>query len=95
MSEFNNLSSKIIDLRKNIVRLSSSSDDDRATALNLIAEGLVRDKEMIYKANSKDMEDARENNTTPALVARLKFDEHKLQGVLDGIKMVGESEDPI
>lgn len=95
MSEFNNLSSKIIDLRKNIVRLSSSSDEDRAAALNLIAEGLVRDKEMIYKANSKDMEDARENNTTPALVARLKFDDHKLQGVLDGIKMVGESEDPI
>ncbi len=95
MSEYNELSSKIIDLRKNIVRLSSSSNEDRADALCLIAEGLVRDKELIYKANKADLKTAESSKTSSALVARLKFDDHKLQGVLDGIKMVGEAEDPI
>jgi glutamate-5-semialdehyde dehydrogenase len=95
MSEYNELSSKIIDLRKNIVRLSSSSNKDRAVALMLIADGLVRDKELIYKANKADLHAASANDTSSALVARLKFDDHKLQSVLDGIDMVKDGEDPI
>jgi glutamate-5-semialdehyde dehydrogenase len=95
MSEYNELSSKIINLRKNIVKLSSSSNEDRADALSLIATGLVRDKELIYKANKEDLENAKSCDTSAALVARLKFDDHKLQGVLDGIKMVGDADDPI
>lgn len=95
MSEYNEISNKIINLRKNIVRLSSSSNQDRSDALNLISEGLIRDKALIFEANRIDLENAQSTKTSSALIARLKFDEHKLQGVLDGINMVRDGEDPI
>lgn len=95
MSEYNELSSKIINLRKDIVRLSSSSNKDRADALALIAEGLVRDKELIYSANKADLNAAQSDGTQSALVARLKFDDHKLESVLSGIEMVKDGDDPI
>jgi glutamate-5-semialdehyde dehydrogenase len=95
MSTKYTLSQEIINLRGNIVRLSASSNEDRIKALELISKGLVQDKTEIFKANDKDMEDAKEENTKESLVARLKFDDHKMDSVLAGIKMVADSEDPI
>lgn len=95
MSTINTLASQIIDLKSKIVKLSSSSDDMRAEALKLIAEGLIRDKDEIYKANKLDLKNAGDLKVASSLVARLKFDESKLSGVLDGIKTVASSEDPI
>lgn len=95
MSNQNTLSNEIINLRADIVRLSASSNEDRVNALELIAKGLLRDKDEIFKANSNDMNDATKDNTKDSLVARLKFDDHKMDSVLAGIKMVADSDDPI
>ncbi|MBK5200151.1 MAG: glutamate-5-semialdehyde dehydrogenase [Spirochaetaceae bacterium] len=95
MSTKYTLSQEIINLRANIVRLSASSNEDRIKALKLMAKGLVQDRTEIFKANDKDMELAKDENTKESLVARLKFDEHKMDSVLAGIKMVANSEDPI
>lgn len=89
------LSQEIINLRGNIVRLSASSNEDRIKALELMANGLVKDKIEIFKSNDKDMEIAKAEKTKESLVARLKFDEHKMDSVLAGIKMVSDSDDPI
>lgn len=89
------LAMQIMALKKDIVKLSASSVEQRNKALSLIREGLIRDKEEIYKANKEDLERSLSENTAQALIARLKFDDHKLDSVLAGIDMIGNSEDPI
>ncbi len=95
MSSKNTLSQEIKQLRKNIIKLSASSNEDRMIALDLMAKGLLRDKDEIFSANKIDMDEACKEDTKASLVARLKFDDHKMDGVLAGIKMVSDSEDPI
>ncbi|MGD1816435.1 MAG: glutamate-5-semialdehyde dehydrogenase [Pleomorphochaeta sp.] len=91
----NNLEKQIIELREQIVRLSSSSLSVRNEALTLIKNGLVRDKEMIFEANSKDLLAAKESNLPSAIASRLKFDEKKLEASLLGLDMVISQSDPI
>ncbi len=91
----NNLEKQIIELREQIVRLSSSSLSVRNEALTLIKDGLVRDKEMIFEANSKDLHSAKESNLPSAIASRLKFDDKKLEASLLGLDMVISQSDPI
>lgn len=91
----NNLEKQIIELREQIVRLSSSSLSVRNEALTLIRNGLVRDKEMIFEANGKDLLAAKESNLPSAIASRLKFDEKKLEASLLGLDMVISQSDPI
>ncbi|MGD1819312.1 MAG: glutamate-5-semialdehyde dehydrogenase [Pleomorphochaeta sp.] len=91
----NNLEKQIIELREQIVRLSSSSLSVRNEALTLIKNGLVRDKEMIFEANGKDLQAAKESNLPSAIASRLKFDEKKLEASLLGLDMVISQSDPI
>jgi len=91
----NSLENQIIKLRENIVKLSSSTTKERNSALNLIKLGLIRDKEIIFEANKKDLELAKESNISNTLIARLKFNEKKLESAVDGIDMVIEQKDPI
>ena len=91
----NNLEKQIIELREQIVRLSSSSLSVRNEALTLIKNGLVRDKEMIFEANGKDLLAAKESNLPSAIASRLKFDEKKLEASLLGLDMVISQNDPI
>ncbi|MCY1152507.1 MAG: glutamate-5-semialdehyde dehydrogenase [Sphaerochaetaceae bacterium] len=89
------LENKIKDLRKNIVKLSSSSNETRNEALNLIKEGLIRDKELIFKANKLDLIAAKEANLSSPIISRLKFDEKKLNSSVSGLEQVMNQKDPV
>jgi glutamate-5-semialdehyde dehydrogenase len=89
------LENKIKDLRKNIVKLSSSSNETRNEALNLIKEGLIRDKELIFKANELDLTAAKEANLSSPIISRLKFDEKKLSSSVSGLEQVMNQKDPV
>ncbi len=93
--ENNSLENQIIKLRENIVKLSSSTTEQRNSALNLIKLGLIRDKEIIFEANKKDLQLANDANISNTLIARLKFNEKKLESAIDGIEMVINQKDPI
>ncbi len=95
MSSNKKLEEQIIKLRENIVKLSSSSNDERNKALYLIKEGLFRDREIIFEENKKDLLAAKEANLSSSIISRLIFDEKKLQSSIDGIQMIMEQEDPI
>ena len=56
---------------------------------------LLEKKELIFEANKLDMDAADENGVTQAVKKRLKFDEHKLQDVVNGIEDLIRLEDPI
>lgn len=91
----NSLENQIIKLRENIVKLSSSSTEARNKALNLIKLGLIRDKSIIFEANQKDLELAQKSDISNTLIARLKFNDKKLESAVAGIDMVIGQKDPI
>ena len=77
MRENNSLEDQIIKLKDNIVKLSSSSLEERNNALSLIKEGLIRDKNIIFAANKKDLDAAKSCDISNSIVSRLKFNEKK------------------
>ncbi len=95
MSIDKELEKQIIYLRDNIVKLSSSSHKERNKALSLIRTGLIRDKDLIFKANDKDLNNAKKANLSSPIISRLKFDEKKLNDSISGINMVIEQKDPV
>lgn len=81
-------------LKRSRVALSSSSTEERNEALNLISEGLLRDKEEIFSQNRKDLENAR-GKLAESVMKRLLFDEKKLESSIKGIRDVMRLPDPI
>lgn len=67
----------------------------RNAALEKIAEALLTNKESIFEANEKDMEHARAEEISPAVIKRLKFSETKLTDAVAGIHNLIELPDPL
>ena len=75
--------------------LANSSGTLRNSALAEIKKGLQLHKDTIFEANHADLARAKEDGIADAIYKRLKFDEGKLQGVLDGIDQLISLPDPI
>ena len=65
------------------------------SALLAIAEALEAAKTEIIAANQADLEAAEADNIAPALSARLKLGESKLQAAIAGIRDVAKLDDPV
>lgn len=76
-------------------KLAASSKEQRDQALAMIAENLEQNADRIFAANAEDMEAAAQAQIAAAVQKRLKFDEHKLQDVLGGIKQLISLPDPL
>ena len=75
--------------------MAASSVDMRNEALDSISKALKDNKELIFAENDKDMAAAAENGIAEAVVKRLKFDEHKLADVCEGLSMLKSLADPL
>ncbi len=75
--------------------MASSSEEIRNRALSAAAEALSENKEVIFAANTKDLEAAEENNLPAPIVNRLKFDQHKLDSCIAGIHDLIDLPDPL
>ena len=76
-------------------RLAILSLKARNTALETVAKALETSKAEILAANEADLAAAEENNIAPALYARLKLGESKLQAAIAGVRDVAKLDDPI
>ena len=76
-------------------RLAATSGEMRNTALAHIAEALRENKEAIFAANKTDLDNAAKAGVSGAVVKRLKFDEGKLESVVEGIGQLISLPDPI
>ena len=76
-------------------KMAALSLETRNSILKNVKEALLKNKEEIFKANKMDMDAADENGVTEAVKKRLKFDEHKLNYVTQGIEELIKMEDPI
>lgn len=82
-------------MKRDSVYLANASLEDRNLTLLHIIENLISDADIIFKANQKDLAAANENQIAESIIKRLKFDESKLQTVIDGIKDLISLPDPI
>lgn len=64
-------------------------------ALEAIATALSQAKPEILAANTKDVELARLNQLNPALIARLKLDDAKFNGMVAGVRALIRLPDPV
>ena len=67
----------------------------RNQALLAAADALLKEKEQIFAANQEDMDAAEQAGIPNAVMKRLKFDEHKLEDVLNGIQELVKLPDPL
>lgn len=67
-------------------QMAALSLEVRNQALLAAADALLQEKEKIFAANQEDMAAAEQAGIPNAVMKRLKFDEHKLEDVLNGIR---------
>ncbi len=71
------------------------SQDEKNNALVHVGEKLIANSADIIKANAIDIENAKANGMSEALVDRLKLDENRIQGIVEGLSQVVVLEDPV
>lgn len=76
-------------------QLAAASREQRDRALALIREALMEQRGAIFAANRRDMDRADEEEVSPALKSRMKFDEAKLRDVCAGIGQLIDLPDPV
>ena len=75
--------------------VAATSTATRNAALAAIKEALAAHAAEIFEANEADLAAAAENGIAPAIVKRLRFDQHKLDDVIAGIDDLIKLADPI
>jgi glutamate-5-semialdehyde dehydrogenase len=75
--------------------LATASAERKHAALTSAAEAVWTKRESILAANAKDMDFGAQKGLTPAMLDRLKLDEARLQGIIDGLRAIAEQTDPV
>ena len=73
-------------MKQDSSKMAALSGEQRNKALEAVRAALLEKKEEIFLANEEDMKAAEEAGIAPAVMKRLKFDEHKLEDVTAGIQ---------
>lgn len=75
--------------------LATASAERKHAALISAADAVWTTREQIYAANAQDMAYGAEKGLTPAMLDRLKLDEGRLQGIIDGLRAIAAQPDPV
>ncbi|HAR64447.1 MAG: glutamate-5-semialdehyde dehydrogenase [Candidatus Margulisiibacteriota bacterium] len=75
--------------------MAVASTNVKNNVLQSMADMLIKRKGDIVAANATDMDNARSNNMTIALQDRLRLDEARVYGMVDGLMIVKNLPDPI
>ncbi|MEO0912080.1 MAG: glutamate-5-semialdehyde dehydrogenase, partial [Pseudomonadota bacterium] len=75
--------------------LSIATAERKHAALIAAAEAVWAGREAILAANATDMQAASTKGLTSAMLDRLRLDESRLRGVVDGLRSVAEQPDPV
>ncbi len=73
----------------------ASLSEEKDNAIKAIAEALDKCRAEIIKANNKDMEEAEKSGLGEALLKRLRFDDAKIDELIEGLKGLEKIEDPV
>lgn len=77
------------------IGLAATKTELKNEALFLIARSLLERLDEIVEANEKDLQRSEQENLSPPLLKRLKFDQEAIADVVDGIYSLIKLEDPV
>ncbi len=77
------------------VKMAALSGEVKNNALLKIADALLANSKRIIEANQHDLERSEKENLASPLLKRLKFDEKKINDVVEGIKSLKGLEEPV
>jgi len=75
--------------------LAFAPSEAKTAALEAAAEAVRTRRDEILAANEKDMEFGREKGLSPAMLDRLKLDETRIGGIVQGLRTVAAQPDPV
>lgn len=75
--------------------LMGVTEEQKNQALMEMADALERDRDTIQKANSLDVEDARESGLSDAMVDRLVLNEDRMGAMIKGLRDIALLPDPV
>ena len=81
--------------KKDSFKMAALTEEVRNKALENIGNSLLSKTEKIVDANKKDLKNANDMSLAEPLMKRLKFDESKIQEVVNGIKDMINLPDPV
>lgn len=90
-----NIKQRTEKVKESSFHLAAASHETRNEALLKAAKLLEENKEDIFLANKKDLETAEKENMPSPILSRLKFDDHKLEDVIQGILSLAKMDDPL
>lgn len=76
-------------------QISVASTEDKNFALKCVAEAINSNRKEILAANEKDVQNGILSNMSEGLVDRLKLDDSRIDGIIDGINTVIKLQDPV
>ncbi|MDR2846042.1 MAG: glutamate-5-semialdehyde dehydrogenase [Candidatus Methanoplasma sp.] len=77
------------------LKLAALDPDTKNAALKAMADALDKNRTVVLKANSNDIEEAEKAGLQSSLIKRLKVDDDKITGMIDGIRDVAKLNDPV
>ena len=83
----NDLLEKAEQLRLASIKTSQTNNNDRITALNLMADSLEKNSNEIIKANLQDYKKAENKGISKSLLSRLKLSKEKLNFSFDNFNL--------
>ena len=90
-----NFTDSIRQTKKDSFVMASLSHEQRNSALCAVADALEARKSDIFEANRIDLANAEAGSLAAPIISRLKFDEHKLNDVINGIRDLINLPDPV
>ena len=75
--------------------LACARSERKAAALVSAADAIWRRRQEILDANVLDLDAGQAKGLTPAMLDRLRLDDHRLRGIIDSLRMVAEARDPV
>lgn len=76
-------------------KLSTASNEEKNVALNSMADQIEKDQSMILLENKRDIELAKSNNISSAMIDRLSLDETGIKNIASSIRNVAKLNDPV
>ncbi len=75
--------------------LAFASSERKSAALISAADAIWRRRQEILDGNVCDMDFGRDKGLSPAMLDRLRLDDHRIRAIADGLRMVAEQKDPV
>jgi len=83
------------DAREAACKLRSIDTQKKNSALEILAEKLLQEKDRIAKENAKDLSTAEKKGLSPAMIDRLTLDENAIQSMARGLGEIVSLPDPV